>query len=99
MRRAARTDTNQAELVEVMRQMGASVQDLSMVGSGCPDLVVGFRGRNYMVEIKTEKGKLRTAQHRWHGEWRGHVSVIRTVDDAVALLGGHLMHEQLGMVP
>ena len=41
MRRAARTDANQAEIVAALRGVGASVQPLHAVGQGCPDLLVG----------------------------------------------------------
>ena len=49
MRRAARVDANQAEIVAALRQAGASVWII-----GIPvDLLVGFRGMTIAVEIKT----------------------------------------------
>lgn len=44
MRRAPRTDANQAEIVAALRTRGALVQSLAGVGAGVPDLLVGWRG-------------------------------------------------------
>ena len=52
MRRAARADSNQAEIVDALRKVGASVQPIHTVGGGVPDLLVGFRGQNYLFEVK-----------------------------------------------
>lgn len=52
MRRAARTDANQAQIVAALRRMGAYVVDLSAVGMGVPDLLVGWRGAWHLIEVK-----------------------------------------------
>ena len=53
MRRAARVDANQAEIVEAMRAAGASVWVI-----GLPvDLLVGKNKRTALVEVKTLTGK------------------------------------------
>ena len=38
---APRVDRNHSEIVDALRQAGASVQSLVKVGDGCPDLLVG----------------------------------------------------------
>ena len=50
--RAARIDANQPAIVEYFRRRGASVQILSSVGKGCPDLMIGYRSATVPVEIK-----------------------------------------------
>lgn len=55
MRRAARVDTNQADLVKMLRQLGMSVVLLVPLGKGVPDLLVGWRGRMLLVEVKESK--------------------------------------------
>ncbi|MCL1888902.1 MAG: hypothetical protein FWF99_00155 [Desulfovibrionaceae bacterium] len=93
MRRAAKTDANQAEIIQALRRVGAEVLDLSRVGQGCPDLLVGFRGRNYLLEVKRPKAKGQRAgtltpdQERFFSEWRGQVAIVRTVDDAPKAVG------------
>ena len=87
MRRAARVDANQAEIVEALRQVGASVQLLHRVGGGCPDILVGYRGQNWLMEIKLPTGRVRQGQREWHQQWRGHVAVVYSVGDALRVIG------------
>lgn len=79
-------DNNQAEIVEALRRVGATVQILSDVGQGCPDIVVGFRGRNYFMEIKDGSGKLNKLQAEWHTLWNGQVAVVKTFDEALRVI-------------
>lgn len=79
-------DNNQAEIVEDLRRVGATVQILSDVGQGCPDIVVGFRGRNYLMEIKDGFGRLNKLQAEWHTLWRGQVAVVKTFDEALRVI-------------
>lgn len=87
-----RADANQPDIVQALRQAGASVQHLHEVGRGCPDILVGFRGMNYVAEIKDgnkppSKRKLTPDEQAWHLAWRGKVEIIETVDDALKLIG------------
>lgn len=82
-----RADRNQADIVAAFRGAGASVQDLHTVGHGCPDLVIGWAGRNLLVEIKSDGGSLTPKEQCFHDLWRGQVVIVRTVDDALTLLG------------
>lgn len=84
--RAARIDKNQPAIVDALRKMGASVQILSTVGDGFPDLAVGINGRNYLVEVKYEDGKLTPDQVKWHSEWKGQKVVIRGIGEAINFL-------------
>lgn len=97
MRRAARVDPNQGAIVTALRSVGATVQPLHTVGDGCPDLVVGWRGANFLLEVKEQPGvkggsskkgqRLNEDQERWHREWRGQRAVVRTIDDAFDAIG------------
>ena len=91
MRTAAKVDSNQREIVSALRQIGATVQILSMVGKGCPDILVGFRHNNFLFEIKDSnkppsKRKLTPDERQWHDDWRGQVTTISTVDQVIALV-------------
>ena len=80
-----RVDANQPEIVAALRQAGCSVQYLHELGRGCPDIVVGYRGRNYLLEIKSsDKAKMTPQEAWWHDEWRGQVARVDTVDEALA---------------
>ena len=95
--RAGKPDTNQAEIVEGLRDIGLSVWITSGLGDGFPDLTVGaempcphckkyFR-QNVLVEIKYGKAELTMAEKFWHGGWRGQVGVARTLEEALRLCG------------
>ena len=91
MRRAARVDRNQVEIVNALRKAGASVQSLAATGKGCPDLLVGCRGVNLLMEVKDGQKapsarKLTADQVEWHGAWEGQVAVVKTAQEAVELL-------------
>jgi len=95
MRRAAKVDGNHAELAALARQMGCSVLDLSRVGSGCPDLLLGIAtasGRkNLLVEVKDSsqppsKRKLTPDQVEFHKTWRGPVAVVESADELISLI-------------
>ena len=87
MRRAAKVDRNQAEVVNLLWQCGASVEILSAVGQGVPDLLVGWRDQNFLLELKDgEKppsARALTADERdWHAKWNGQVDTVDSFDAA-----------------
>jgi hypothetical protein len=74
-----------------LRQAGASVLCLHGVGQGCPDLAVGFRGRNYFLEIKDgnlppSKQKLTEDENEFFFEWVGHYAVVTSAKEALEVL-------------
>lgn len=92
MRRAARVDANQREIVEALRRVGATVQPLHTIGSGCPDILVGYRGTNILLELKDgdkplSRRRLTADEERWHAEWRGQVATADSVDEALQQIG------------
>jgi hypothetical protein len=68
MRRAARVDANQEAIVSALRAAGAYVWII-----GLPvDLLVGFRGHTFLVEIKTNSKKRFTdLQAEFFINWKG----------------------------
>lgn len=92
MRRAAKVDANQAEIVAALRAVFAMVQPLHAVGQGCPDLLVSYNGVNYLIEVKDGRRppsdrRLTPDQVEWHASWRGPVAVAETVNDALTIIG------------
>lgn len=76
MRRAPRLDANQPEIVRALRAAGCSVQSLAALGDGVPDLLVGWLGRNYLLEVKDgslppSRRRLTDDEERWHVQWIG----------------------------
>lgn len=81
----SRTDSNQAEIVRALRQVGALVLSLHAMGHGCPDLLVCYRGRLVLLEVKVRKGTLTPDQIAFHAIWP--VVVVRSVAEALTVLG------------
>jgi Holliday junction resolvase len=82
-----RVDANQKDIVSFFRKLGCSVQILSSVGKGCPDLLLGYRGKNYLIEVKNgalppSSQKLTPHEAEFHEGWKGHVSIINSIDAA-----------------
>lgn len=91
--RARKVDANQSEIVLALRQMGCSVSVTSSLGHDFPDLVVGFRGKNYLLEIKDgnkppSHRKLRPGQQKFFHEWKGQVALVNSVTEAIDLVNG-----------
>lgn len=85
-RQAPKRDANEGEIVEALRAAGASVQPLS--AKGCPDLLVGYRGRTFLLEVKVGRARLTEDQEEWHETWEGQrVEVVRSVEAALQIIG------------
>lgn len=81
-------DANHAEIVQALKTVGCSVLDLADVGHGCPDLLVGYAGRNWLMEVKDGDNKALTPdESRFALLWRGQRATVRTVDEALAIIG------------
>lgn len=85
-----KVDRNQRDIVRMLRACGCSVVSLHRVGQGVPDLLVGARGRNLLLEVKPEGVKRydQQEQEKWRAAWRGQVVVVRNIDDAIRAIGG-----------
>ncbi len=86
-----RTDANHRQIVDALRRCGATVLDLSNVGDGCPDLLVGFRGRNYLMEVKDgakkpSQRRLRETQIEFFQSWAGQAAKVENLAEALAVL-------------
>ena len=86
MRRASKVDKNQSLIVSHAKKLGAEVLHLHTVGMGCPDLLISYNGFNYLVEVKSEKGKLNKSQVEFFEKWKGQVSVVYSTKELEQLL-------------
>lgn len=81
-----RSDSTQATIVRALRAVGASVD---VIGEPV-DLLVGFRGRTYLAEVKTPRTRhaLTPQQRQCLTTWRGGPVVVwASVQDALGTLG------------
>lgn len=89
MRRAARTDTTQAEIIRTLRQLGVSVE---IIGKPV-DLMVCFKGEVSLIEVKTPRptseggnNGLTKDQVEFIARWPGKVHIVRNAQEAVVAL-------------
>lgn len=95
MRRAAKVDANQAEIVLALRDAGCWVLDLSAVGQGCPDLLVhGPVHPWHLVLLEIKDGskppsarKLTPDQIKFHAGCNAPLVVVTNVKEALAAVG------------
>lgn len=78
MRTAAKTDSNQPEIVEFLREHWVCVLDLHSVGRGCPDILCLYHGKLVLMEIKSKRGRLTPEQEIFHKIWPVYVVHNRT---------------------
>lgn len=75
-------DYNEPQIVDAFKRMGCSVERMDTP----LDLLVGYRGRSYLVEVKQEGKHLNAKQRLWCEAWRGGYVVVRSVADVMETL-------------
>ena len=89
MRRAARRDDNEKEIVLALRKAGAYVTFVDFP----VDLIVGYQGRTIMLEVKDgnkppSAQRLTPNEQKFHDEWTGgELYIVRCVKEAIDILG------------
>jgi hypothetical protein len=91
LRTASRVDANQPDIVQALRGIGASVLHLHQL-KNCFDLLVGYRGRTFLVEVKDpsqplSKRQLTPGEAKFRDEWRGSpYHIVHTIDEAIRII-------------
>jgi hypothetical protein len=85
---AKKVDKNQAVVVKALRDNGADVYLLHMVGKGIPDLLVAYEGHTILIEIKDGADKTFTKDQLaliagWKG---GHLFRVNNEQEALEVL-------------
>jgi hypothetical protein len=87
---AKQRDSNEPAIVRALQEVGATVTRLG--DAGVPDLLVGWRGRTFLIEVKLPlgarggmperrdheggRGDLTAAQVKWWDSWKGAPAVV-----------------------
>ena len=87
MRVAVRKDSNQKDVVDELRKIGATVRVLHQP----LDLLVGYRGKNLLLEVKRPekrgwKSERTPEQVKFMDTWRGQFAIVYTAQEAVELV-------------
>jgi predicted membrane-bound mannosyltransferase len=88
VRRAAKVDANATQIESALKAAGCTVQSLAPIGRGCPDALAAKDGLMWLFEYKNPRGKdeVNEAQTKWHIAWNAPVYVVRTPDEALAVI-------------
>lgn len=87
-----KTDRNHKEIIDKCRTLGLSVFSTHTIGKGFPDIVVGYKKKNYLIEIKDgEKSpsqrKLTKDEVIFFENWNGQVDIANNFDDVKKIIG------------
>lgn len=94
MRTRARTDANHSEIMDALKAAAMKPLSLASMGKGCPDILVGFRGVNLLLEVKdgskAPSERVLTADEReFFATWPGHAEVVDSPEAAVIAVTLH----------
>jgi hypothetical protein len=90
MRRAARRDAGESDIIKAVRACGGYVKSIN--DEGTFDLLVWYRGYTMLWEVKDgtkppSARRLTDAEQKFHDEWPGdNLHIVNSVDEALALL-------------
>jgi hypothetical protein len=101
MRRAAHIDDNQVDIVIALQNAGCTTQSTASLGAGFPDVIVGFKGVNVLMEIKNplrdtpsqrraDRDSLE-AQAKFRKYWNGQVAVVTTPQEALDVVAAEYL--------
>lgn len=88
--RAQKRDANEPAIIDGLVAIGCSVTQLEG-GDGKPDLLVGYRSTNFLLEVKdptapTARRRLNSLQKKWHSAWKGRAHLVETFAQALAIV-------------
>lgn len=87
-----KTDANQKDIMDKLRLIPhLSVFSTHIIGKGFPDIIIGYKGKNYMVEIKDgakwkSQQKLTTDELLFHMKWKGQICTCNSFEQVWELL-------------
>ena len=101
--RAKKIDSNQPTIVKQLRALHISVRVTSMVGEGFVDLVLGFRSKNFLIELKDpskppSKRRLTQDEQDFFDGWRGQASVCESLQEILEVIGFNTVDKRIDTV-
>ena len=88
LRKRTARDKNEPDIVKTLKECGALVQPIT--AKGCPDLMVGWRGKLTLLEVKMpgKRADLTPDQDKFHALWSGYpIHVVVSADEAMRAIG------------
>ncbi len=90
----ARTDGNHTAVMDALRGAAMKPVSTAALGKGFPDIAVGFRGVNVMLEVKDgdkppSARALSADEADFHATWPGQIEVVNSPEEAVLAVIEH----------
>lgn len=84
LRYAKKRDENESEIIDALECIGCTVYPMD---TPC-DLLVGRGAKNILMEVKNPKrySKKTTAQKMFFKTWKGQICIVKTVEEAIAVV-------------
>lgn len=91
MRKKARVDANQKEIVQQLRKLDVSVLHTHQLGKGAPDLILGYRNENFLIELKDgskvkSRQKLTPDELEFQEKWQGNYAVCNSLEQVLSVI-------------
>jgi hypothetical protein len=91
MRKKARVDANQKEIVQQLRKLDVSVLHTHQLGKGAPDLILGYRNENFLIELKDgtktkSQQKLTPDELEFQSKWMGNYAVCNSFEQILKVI-------------
>jgi len=91
MRKKARVDANQKEIVTELRKLDVSVLHTHQLGKGAPDLILGYRNDNFLIELKDgsktkSQQKLTPDEVEFQNKWQGNYAVCNSLEQVLTVI-------------
>jgi hypothetical protein len=84
----SKVDANQPEILRCLRKAGISYKPVHQIKGFC-DIVVGFKGVNYLFEIKVDhKKKLSKAEQEFSDGWKGQYHIVTSFNEILNIING-----------
>jgi hypothetical protein len=93
VRRAAKRDLSEPEVLDTFKAFGWSVLQISVKDG--PDFFAAKHGRCVAVECKTGKRKLRPGQQTFRETWQDEYVVLRNASEAERFLSAGGLQDEL----
>lgn len=90
--RIRKVDSNQKRVMQLCRQIpGVSVVTIHTLGKGVPDLILGYKGKNYLIELKDgakseSRKQLTNDEKEFHDKWQGQICIAEGIEDILKLI-------------
>ena len=91
--RHKRKDKDHYKIIKQLNELSGvkakDISDLNEIG----DILVGYKGKNYLIELKTDETKSKTRRYtltddeeKFHNTWTGQIDVAFTLEDILTII-------------